>query len=140
LIFIAGAGMTLGFGTFVKIQLPIMLVAMTFGVWLFYIQHNFAGMYWAHHDEIDRVRVAVEGSSFYNLPRVMRWFTASIGYHSLHHVRTRIPNYNLRECWENTPELNINKGLTMLKSIKSLRLHLWDDKNRQLVGWKAIRE
>ena len=137
LIIAAAASFAIGFGTVLKVVLPVMMIAETIGVWLFYIQHNFAGMYWAHHDEVDKMRVALEGSSFYNLPGVLRWFTGNIGYHNLHHVRTHIPNYNLRRCYESTPALNNIKGLTIRGSLKSLKLHLWDEERRQLVGFAA---
>lgn len=133
------ASQTIGLGTYIMVQLPVMLIAATAGVWLFFIQHNFEGMYWEHHNEVERMRVALEGSSFYDLPRVLRWFTANIGYHSLHHVRTHIPNYNLKRCYENTPELKkLIKPLTIRRSLKSPMLHLWDDKGHRLAGFEEI--
>lgn len=138
LVILLTAGSAIGFGTLLKILAPVMLMAGAAGIWLFFIQHNFAGMYWAHHNEVNKVRVALEGSSFYDLPGILRWFTACIGYHNLHHVRTGIPNYNLKTCYENTPELWRIKPVTIRGSLKAARLHLWDDENNKLVGFSAL--
>jgi acyl-lipid omega-6 desaturase (Delta-12 desaturase) len=132
---IAGAAtVTVGFRTYVAVQLPVLLIAATLGVWLFYIQHNFQGVYWARHGELDPMRVALEGASFYKLPKPLQWVTGNIGLHHLHHVRPGIPNYRLQECFDATPEVHITP-LTIRTSPHSLRLKLLDEEGRRMVGF-----
>lgn len=133
----AAATATVGFRTYLAVQLPVLLIAATVGVWLFYIQHNFQGIYWARHEGLDSMRVALEGASFYRLPRVLQWVTGSIGFHHLHHVRPGIPNYRLQECFEATPEVHI-PPLTLRTSLHSLRLKLFDEENRRMVGFGSV--
>lgn len=111
LAIITMASLTIGFRDYILIQLPIMLVAWAAGMWLFYIQHQFEGVYWARQTNIDKMRVAMEGSSYYRLPRILQWFTGNIGLHHIHHLRPRIPNYNLQQCYDNTPPLREVKPL-----------------------------
>jgi len=91
-------GGLLGFKAYLLIQLTVLAVAASAGVWLFYVQHQFEGVYWARHGEWDYTTVALRGSSFYKLPKVLQWFTGSIGFHHIHHLRPGIPNYNLAKC------------------------------------------
>jgi fatty acid desaturase len=98
-ILIAGARLFVGLKSFLLVQLPITLVSGALGVWLFYVQHQFEDTYWREHPEWDFHRAAIEGSSFYDLPVVLHWFTGNIGFHHVHHLASRIPNYRLRECF-----------------------------------------
>ncbi len=132
-------GFTVGFRTFFLIQLPITFFGGMLGLWLFYVQHNFEGVYWARQDDWNRINAAFEGSSFYKLPRVLQWFTGSIGFHNIHHVRPLIPNYRLEECYESEAEFQEIEPLSIRKSLKSLRLHLWDEANQKLVGFGALK-
>jgi acyl-lipid omega-6 desaturase (Delta-12 desaturase) len=134
------ASMTIGLRTYVLVQLPVMLIAATIGVWLFNAQHHFEGVYWAHHEQLDRMRVALEGSSYYKLPPVLRWFTANIGIHHLHHVRTHIPNYNLKKCLDNTPALQAVRPLTIRRSLKALWLSLWDEEQQKLISFRELKK
>jgi len=137
---IAGAAsLTIGFRTYLLVQLPILLMAAPLGVWLFYIQHQFEGVYWARHDEWDPWLVAVEGSSHYHLPKLLQWITGNIGFHHVHHVRPSIPNYHLQQCYENIPELQTGRKVTLRSSLKSLRLNLWDEQQRRLVGFRSLK-
>ncbi len=122
------------------IQLPIVLIGGMLGLWLFYIQHNFQGVYWSRHEKWDRLKAALEGSSFYKLPKILQWFTGSIGYHHIHHIRPLIPNYNLEKCYDSEPDLQKIKPVTVPKSLKSLRLHLWDEVSQQLVPFSSLRK
>lgn len=139
LVIILLAGFTFGFQTYILIQVPIVLIGGMLGLWLFYIQHNFDGVYWSRHNEWDRLKAALEGSSFYKLPKVLQWFTGNIGYHHIHHIRPLIPNYNLKECCDSEPDLKKVKPLTVGKSLRSLRLHLWDENNQKLVPFGSLR-
>lgn len=132
------ASLTIGFRTYLLVQLPIVTMAATLGVWLFYNQHQFEGVYWARHNEWDPWRAAMDGASYYKLPWPLRWVTGSIGIHHVHHVRPGIPNYRLQECYDAIPELQAVKPLTLRKSLSSLRLNLYDEEQRMLVSFRAI--
>lgn len=134
------ADLTIGFRTYVAVQLPVLLIAATAGVWLFYIQHNFQGVYWARHEEWDPMRVALEGASFYRLPKLLQWVTGNIGFHHLHHVRPGIPNYNLRRCYDETQTVQEVEPVTIGTSLKSLRLNLYDEEGRCMVSFRSLKK
>lgn len=127
-----------GLKNFLLAQLPIMLIASGCGVWLFYVQHQFQGVYWARHEQWDPVRVAMEGASFYHLPKLLQWFTGNIGFHHLHHVRPAIPNYQLPTCHEAIPALWEVKPMTLRESLRCLRWKLYDEERRELVGFGGL--
>jgi omega-6 fatty acid desaturase (delta-12 desaturase) len=131
------AALTIGISTYLMIQIPVMLIAGAAGLWLFYVQHQFEGTYWERHERWDPMKAALEGSSFYKLPGVLQWFTGNIGFHHVHHVQQRIPNYNLERCHNEVPMLQEVKPLTILGSLKSARLHLWDEARRMLRGYRV---
>ena len=137
---IVTASLTIGFRTYLLVQLPVLAMAATIGVWLFYNQHQFEGVYWARHDEWDPWRVAMEGASCYQLPRLLQWATGNIGIHHLHHVHPGIPNYRLQECINAVPALQQVKPLTLRKSLGSLRLNLWDEEQGRLVSFRSLRD
>ena len=140
LLVIAGiATWAFGFKTYLMVQLPILLFAATFGVWLFYVQHQYEGVYWARHDEWDPWKAALEGASFYQLPKMLQWLTGNIGYHHIHHARPGIPNYYLQKCYDEIAELREVKPLTMRDSLRCLRLNLWDEENRRLISFSALK-
>ena len=128
---------TIGLKLYLVIQVPVMALTGSIGVLLFYVQHQYEEVYWERHADWDPVRAALEGSSYYQLPRVLEWFTGSIGYHHLHHLRPRIPNYRLRECAEQMPVLAVGAPLTVRGSLSSLSLHLWDETERKLVRFSG---
>lgn len=127
---------TIGWKTYLSIQLPIIWIAGTVGVFLFYVQHQFDGVYWARRKEWDAMEAAMAGTSFYNLPPVLRWFSGSIGYHHVHHLGPRIPNYRLKECCDAIPALRDKPPLTIRQSLAALRLHIWDEEHQRLTGFK----
>lgn len=134
LLFILAAR-TIGLRTFILIQLPVIWFAGIMGIWLFYVQHQFEGVYWARRREWDALRAAMEGSSFYKLPTVLRWLTANIGYHHVHHLSPRIPNYQLKQCHDSVPELKDKAPLTIRKSLSGIHLKIWDEARKQLIGF-----
>lgn len=138
LTILVAASLTIGLRTYLVIQLPVMSLAATAGIWLFYVQHQFEGVYWARHLEWDPIRAAMEGSSYYRLPGVLQWFTGNIGLHHIHHLRPRIPNYNLQECHDEVPEVRAIVPITLRRSLKSLHLNLWDEAGRKLVSFRAL--
>jgi omega-6 fatty acid desaturase (delta-12 desaturase) len=119
-------------------QLPIVVIGATAGVWLFYIQHQFEQTHWASDAGWSVQDAALHGSSYYDLPSVLRWFTANIGIHHVHHLSSRIPYYRLPDVLRDYPELRIFGRLTLLQSLKSIRLALWDENDRRLISFKEI--
>jgi acyl-lipid omega-6 desaturase (Delta-12 desaturase) len=129
-----------GVQAYVLIQLTIMIVAGAAGVWLFYVQHQFEHTYWERTEDWDYATAALKGSSFYKLPRILQWFTASIGFHHIHHLSSRIPNYNLQRCHEADPLFQQVAPTTLMTSLKTATLRLWDEKAKRLVGYRHMRE
>jgi len=129
-----------GWQTVVVVHLSIVFVAGAVGIWLFYVQHQFVDSYWDDADAWDFYRAGAHGSSFYDLPGPLRWFTANIGYHHIHHLSSRIPNYRLRECFEENAELQRVARLTLAQSLGCLRLRLWDEERRRMVGFREARQ
>lgn len=128
--------LTIGWKAYLMIHLPVLLVAGAAGIWLFYVQHQFEGTYWDRSGSHDFVRAALEGSSFYRLPRVLQWFTGNIGFHHVHHLSPRIPNYRLEACHRAFASFHRVHSLTLRTSLRSLQLRLWDEHERRLVGWR----
>ncbi len=138
-VMFAAAWWAIGFWDMVRIGLPLIFVATSLGVWLFYVQHQFEGVHWFRHDQWNILKASLEGCSYYKLPNALHWFTGNIGLHHIHHVRTAIPNYHLQQCFDETPELQEINVLTIRKSLKSLRLNLWDEQQGKLVSFAAVR-
>ena len=136
-----GAGMTAIFGlkAYLILQLTAMMVAGSAGVWLFYVQHQFEGVYWERRDEWDYAAAALQGSSFYKLPRVLQWFSGNIGFHHIHHLSPRIPNYNLERCHKAELMFQAVKPVTLFSSFKSFSFRLWDEQRGKLVGYRHLR-
>lgn len=130
-----GFGFIIGWKTYLMIQLPVLWLGWAAGIWLFYVQHQFPGGYWARTEEWDPIKAAMEGSSFYRLPAIMRWFSGNIGFHHIHHLNSKIPNYRLKKSYETIPELQTITPLTILKSIKCFKLKMWDEKENKMVGF-----
>ena len=130
---------TIGINTYLVIQLPTILIAGAIGLWLFYIQHDFEGVYWARHEDWDQMRASLEGCSYYKLPGPLKWITGNIGLHHIHHIRPGIPNYNLQQCYKETPALREVIPLTICKSLKTPWLNLWDEKQKKLVSFRALK-
>src|SRR4029079_13238321 len=131
---------TIGIGTLALVHLPITVISGALGVWLFYVQHQFEDTYWELHPDWDFHRAGVEGSSYFDLPPVLHWFTGNIGYHHVHHLASRIPNYRLRACREAVPELQHVTRLTIGSSFACARLKLWDPEQRRLIGFRELRK
>ncbi|HLQ89897.1 MAG TPA: fatty acid desaturase [Xanthobacteraceae bacterium] len=124
-----------GVGPFLLVQLPITLLAGSIGVWLFYVQHQFEDTFWAHDEDWTFHEAALRGSSHYDLPGILRWFTANIGLHHIHHLSSRIPYYRLQQVLRDHPELAAGSRLTLLQSFQSVRMALWDERQRRLTSF-----
>jgi len=125
----------LGVRTLLFVQLPILYLSSVAGVWLFYVQHQFDGVLWCRTPEWDYATMALRGSSFYRLPGVLAWFTGNIGYHHVHHLSPRIPSYNLPSCHRENAMFRVSTEIGLPSSARSLRLSLWDEKERRLTGF-----
>ena len=122
-----------------KLQLPIVLLAASAGIWLFHVQHQFEDSYWQRDPAWSFHQAALRGSSYYRLPRLLQWFTASIGLHHIHHLCSRIPNYRLQECLDENPELHEVRRLTLLQSLRCARLSLWSEESGRMIRFRDLR-
>jgi omega-6 fatty acid desaturase (delta-12 desaturase) len=132
--------LTIGWQAFLLVQLPIFLISGAVGIWLFYIQHVFEESYFENENEWDYVNAAMKGSSFYKLPKILRWFTGNIGFHHIHHLSPRVPNYHLQKAHDNNPLLHNVSTITLWSSFQSLRYRVWDEKNKKFIGFKDIKK
>lgn len=134
-------GLSLWFGVvpYILIQLTMLLVSGGAGVWMFYVQHQFEDVYWERAENWDYTAAALQGSSFYKLPRVLQWFTGNIGFHHIHHLSPRIPNYNLERCHKAHELFQQVKPITFLPSLKTMTYRLWDEKRKKLIGYRELR-
>jgi acyl-lipid omega-6 desaturase (Delta-12 desaturase) len=129
-----------GFGPYLFMQLVVWIVAGAAGIWLFYVQHQFEDVYWERGEDWDYVAAALQGSSFYKLPRVLQWFSGNIGFHHIHHLSPRVPNYHLQKCHEADPVFRRVPPITMLASLRSMALRFWDESAGKLVGYGRMRQ
>ncbi|WP_409252904.1 fatty acid desaturase [Bacillus sp. SCS-153A] len=129
-------GMTLGWQSFLLVQGSIFMISGSVGIWLFYVQHTFEDSYFEENNEWEYVLAAVEGSSFYKLPKVMQFLTGNIGYHHVHHLSPRVPNYRLEEAHTSTEPLQHVPTITLATSLQSLKFRLWDEEKKNFVSFK----
>jgi omega-6 fatty acid desaturase (delta-12 desaturase) len=132
-------GLTIGFKAFFLVQLPITILAATAGTWMFFVQHQFEDTYWAKEGEWDYALAALKGSSYYKLPKLLQWFTGNIGFHHIHHLSPRIPNYLLEKCHEENPQFQHVVVLTLWSSFKTIFLSLWDEEQERLVSFGQLK-
>jgi omega-6 fatty acid desaturase (delta-12 desaturase) len=140
ILIIIAAKFTIGLRTYLAIQLPVIYLAAAFGVWIFYIHHQFEDVYWSHNDKYDVFRAAMDGSSFYKLPAIFRWFSGNIGYHHVHHMNFRIPNFNLKDCYDQTSQLQQIAPTTVSEGFRCTRLALWDEAAGKLVSFDSLND
>jgi len=129
----------LGIQAFLLIQLPILFIAGSLGIWLFYVQHQFEDSYFEEDSKWSFVKAAVDGSSYYKLPAIFQWITGNIGYHHVHHLSPNVPNYRLEEAHENTPPLHQATTITLKTSLKSIKFRLFDENIKDFVTFKDIK-
>ena len=137
-IFVTGMSLLFGWKAYMVVQLLVIFFGASAGIWLFYVQHNFEDVYWARREHWDYFKASIQGSSFYKLPAVLNWFTGNIGYHHIHHLSSKIPNYKLPKAFRENPIFHV-KPITLWSSFKSLTLRLYDEKTRKLVGWSVLK-
>ncbi|MGI9411803.1 MAG: fatty acid desaturase [Hyphomicrobiaceae bacterium] len=139
-LFIVIMILAVGIKPFVAVHLPIVLLASSIGVWLFYIQHQFEDAHWEHQTDWNVHDAALEGSSYYDLPVVLRWFTANIGMHHVHHLCSRIPYYRLPDVLRDHPKLGDFKRITLFESFQYAQLQLWDEGKKRLISFKDLKK
>lgn len=128
-----------GFLPWLILQTVMMGVAGGCGIWLFYVQHQFEDAYWAQGKDWDFTAAAMEGSSYYKLPKVMQWFSGNIGFHHIHHLNPMIPNYNLERCHHSDPFFQVAPELNLLSSLKTIKFRLWDEANAKMISFGDLK-
>ncbi len=136
---IVGMIAVFGLVPYVVVQTTILLVAGSAGIWLFYVQHQFEDAYWERGVDWDYATAALKGSSYFRLPRVLQWFSGNIGFHHIHHLSPRIPNYYLEDCHHSDPLFRDVQPIGLWQSVRNLGLRLWDESSKKLVGWRHMR-
>ncbi len=137
-ILIGGLMALIGWQAFLLVEIPVLFIASSAGVWLFYVQHNFETTYWERHEKWEFFKAGMKGSSFYKLPGILNWFTGNIGYHHIHHLSPKIPNYKLPWAYKENPLFQV-EPLTFRASLKSLFYRLWDEEKHKLVSFNVLR-
>ncbi|MFS0667778.1 fatty acid desaturase [Peribacillus frigoritolerans] len=138
-VFAALLCLAVGWQSFLLVQGSIFMISGSIGIWLFYVQHTFEDSYFEENEEWEYVLAAVEGSSFYKLPKLMQFLTGNIGYHHVHHLSPRVPNYKLEMAHNNTQPLENVPTITLATSLRSLGFRLWDEESKNFVGFKDIK-
>lgn len=129
-------GLALGFRQIALVQLPVSIIASVFGVWLFSLQHRFEHALWARQDVWAYADAALRGSSYLHLPRVLQWFTGNIGFHHIHHLNPRVPNYRLQACFDAVPGVCTVPRLTLLAGLRAFRYGIWDEEQGRMIQFK----
>ena len=127
-----------GLPAFLLIQLPVVIIGASIGVWLFYVQHQFERTHWERNPNWKHETAALHGSSYYDLPRPLMWITGNIGIHHLHHLSSRIPFHRLPQVLKDHPELKQIGRLTFWQSLKCVRLTLWDEDGKRLISFRDL--
>jgi acyl-lipid omega-6 desaturase (Delta-12 desaturase) len=135
-ILVAAMIRLVGLAPFLLVHLPITVLAASIGVWLFYVQHQFGDTSWSHDEAWSFHEAALHGSSHYDLPAVLRWFTANIGVHHIHHLCSRIPCYRLPDVLRDHPQLAAVGRISLLQSLRCVGPALWDENERRLISFE----
>jgi omega-6 fatty acid desaturase (delta-12 desaturase) len=139
LVLVAALVLAFGWLAVLLVELPIVVFAGGAGIWLFYVQHQYPGSYWVHTDDWSYTDAALYGSSYLALPRVLQFFTGNIGFHHVHHLNPKIPNYNLQRAHEEQPFLQAVPALSLVDGLRATRLKLYDEDTGRIVTWNELR-
>jgi len=131
---------TVGFKYYLMIQLPIIAISASLGVWIFFVQHQYDDVYWEDTEHWTILDAALKGSSVYKLPMVLNWFTGSIGYHNIHHLNSKIPNYRLKKLFKTYKEMRESKQIKLFQSIRLASLFLYDEKTKKLISYRRYKK
>jgi omega-6 fatty acid desaturase (delta-12 desaturase) len=122
------------------VQLPTIAVAAILGVWIFSVQHRFEDVVWARQADWSAPAAAVLGSSHLKLPRVLQWFSGNIGFHHIHHLTPRVPNYRLEDCHRACAALlPASASLTLWQALRAPGYALWDEERARMVRFADLR-
>jgi omega-6 fatty acid desaturase (delta-12 desaturase) len=138
-LLLALGSITLGWRAVLLVEGPSLMITGAVGIWLFYVQHQFEDTYWQAHDAWRYDDAALRGSSYLKLPRLLQFFTGNIGFHHVHHLSARIPNYNLQAAHDQLSELQAVPHLSLWEGLKATQLKLWDERRGRLVGFREAR-
>jgi omega-6 fatty acid desaturase (delta-12 desaturase) len=138
IVIVTIVSLLIGFKTFLLIQIPILFLGANFGVWLFYVQHQYKDVVWERTNNWDYSTIAMYGASYLKYPKILQWFSGNIGFHHIHHLSPKIPNYNLEKCLRENPIFQ-KEPLTFISSFQCLKYKLWDEENRKLVSFKEAK-
>ncbi|GEO26898.1 hypothetical protein AAC03nite_26830 [Alicyclobacillus acidoterrestris] len=133
-----GLSFILGWKAVLFVEGPILYLAGIVGIWLFYVQHQFEYGYFEKSDQWDYVRAALQGSSFYHLPKILQWLTGNIGYHHVHHLSPKVPNYYLQQMHESTELFRNVPSVTLASSLRALHYRLWDEDSHRFVAFNEV--
>lgn len=134
-----GLSILLGWKLVLGVFVPVVSIASWAGAWLFFVQHQYEDAYWARGKDWSYARAAIFGSSHYDLPQLLHWFSGNIGFHHIHHLSSLIPNYRLQECFEASEDLKSLPRLSLAKSLECARLALWDEEQEKMIPFSALR-
>ncbi|MDF1574633.1 MAG: fatty acid desaturase [Bacteroidales bacterium] len=129
----------MGWKAFLMIQLPVIYIATVAGVWLFYVQHQYEDVIWSRQEDWDYKKMALEGSSYLKFPRLLQWFSGNIGFHHIHHLSPKIPNYKLERCHRENQMFREIKPVTFVPSLRTMGLRLWNEKTGRLISFRQLR-
>jgi len=132
----SGLGFALGFKAMILVQLPVIAIAAVAGVWLFSLQHRFESAIWMRSGRWDAASASLAASSFLKLPRALQWFSGNIGFHHIHHLDTRVPNYRLEACHESHLAMRSVATLDIRRGLAAWRYALWDESCGQMVTFR----
>jgi len=136
-----GMSLWIGLRAFILIQLPVIWLAGMLGIWLFFVQHQFETVYWQRQEQWNYFAAAIRGASYYELPGILRWVSGNIGFHHLHHLSPRIPNYRLQAAHRATSVLQpVTQKITLRTSLNSIGLALWDEDNQRLIRFRELKD
>jgi acyl-lipid omega-6 desaturase (Delta-12 desaturase) len=138
-LFTLAMGLLIGMKAFFLIQLPVIYLAGIAGFWLFYVQHQFDPSYWTRNETWNYKRVALEGSSYYKLPRILQYFTGNIGFHHVHHLSPLIPNYYLARCHRENPLFSEIKPLSFWHALRAMKFRLWNEKTKEMISFRKLK-
>jgi acyl-lipid omega-6 desaturase (Delta-12 desaturase) len=138
-VVVGGLCVLMGWRDFLLVWGPAALIAGSVGVWLFYVQHQFEDAYWESSGDWSYADAALRGSSYLRLPQPLQFFTGNIGLHHVHHLSTRVPNYNLQRAHDETAILQSVPTLSLWDGLRAARLKLWDEESGKLVGFSSVR-
>jgi omega-6 fatty acid desaturase (delta-12 desaturase) len=138
-LLLGSLGLAVGFKAVLMVQLPVLIVTSIIGVGLFAVQHRFDDSLWARQPEWRFGDAALQGSSYLKLPKLLQWFTGNIGFHNVHHLAPRVPNYLLESCYRANPQFQADATLTLADAFRAIRLALWDEDQLKLVGFGELK-